>query len=88
MIENPRLQEKFSNYTENTQDAQGCTFIIDYSISCKRHSASQIIVLQKIFKRATYLHTFICTRLNCARRIPQQLRRMTIDALQSKPACA
>ena len=60
-----------------------------YSIYCKRHSASQIIVLQMIFKRVpSYLHTFSCTRVNRARRIPQQLRRMTLDALQSKPACA
>ena len=63
--------------------------MIVYSIYCKRHSTSQIIVLQKIFKRITsYLHTFSCTHVNRARRIPQQLRRMTLDALQSKPACA
>ena len=63
--------------------------MIVYSIYCKRHSASHITVLQKIFKRVTfYLHTFSCTRVNCEHRIPQQLRRMTLDALQSKPACA
>ena len=60
-----------------------------YSIYYKRHSASQIIVLQKIFKRVpSYLHTFSCTRVNRERRIPQQLGRMTFDALQSKLACA
>ena len=60
-----------------------------YSTYCKRHSASQIIVLQKIFKRVpSYLHTFSCTRVNRARRIPHQLRRMTLDTLQSKPTSA
>ena len=60
-----------------------------YSIYSKRHSASQIIDLLKIFKRVpSYLHTFSCMRVNRARRIPQQLPRMTLDALQSKPTCA
>ena len=92
VIENPRLQEKFINtvnfHRKHTR-CTICTFMTVYSIYCKRHPTSQIVVLLKIFKRVpSYLHTFSCTHVNRTRRIPQQLRRMTLDALQSKPACA
>ena len=70
VIENPRLPEKFNNTVHFHRKHTRCTicsFMTVYSIYCKRHSASQIIVLQKIFKRVpSYLHKFSCTCESCA----------------------